>query len=281
MKVARTGLALLLLAAAARGQTAPPRSVVALLRQARTQMEQKNAAGALESLRRARAIAPNSEEVLSAYAGAAIAAHAPLSAVPVLEALVRMAPTEARYQHLRGVTLLRLGDSEAAVASLREAARLEPDRAAYLVALGTALNRGGLYAEAKAELDRATSLDPEAADAWAAMAEAEAGLGERDAAESLAQRALARSGADPTANLVLGSVRLEQSRYAEARDALLKADPDSPDVQARLGQAYARLNDPVSAQKHEELSRRKKKEGEERVKEVRRLTGFAPGEPRS
>ena len=44
-----------------------------------------DAAGALESLRKARTIAPNSEEVLSAFAQMSIAAGAPVPAIGLLE----------------------------------------------------------------------------------------------------------------------------------------------------------------------------------------------------
>ncbi len=277
------GLAVLLLAAQSGAPTPPPgpKSVKALLQLARTQLEQKNAAGALQTLRRARAIAPNSEEVLSTHAEAALAARFPLEAVTVLEALVRIFPTVAEYRYRQGVTLFRLGDTEAAIASLREAERLDPGRAALLTALGSALDRQGLPAEAKAVLLRASTLDPDSVDAIAALAEAEEGLGERDAAEAHALRVLGRTSTQPTANLVLGRLRLEQERYAEARDALLKADPDLPVVHEQLSRAYAKLDDPVRAQRHEELARQKAREREDRVREVRRLTGFSTGEPKS
>jgi predicted Zn-dependent protease len=280
------GLAVLLFSASTSPQAAPaspaaPPSVKALLQRARTQLEQKNAPAALQSLRRARTLAPNSEEVLFTYAEAALLVRSPLEAVTVLEALVRMSPTVAAYRYRLGVTLLDLGDAEAAVASLRAAERLEPDRAASLVALGTALNRLGLYAEAKLPLLRASSLDPDGLDAMAALAEAEQGLGERDAATARAQRVLVRTGTHPLANLVLGSLELERGRFAEARDALLKADPDLPVVQEQLSRVYAKLNDPTHAREHEELARRKKKEREDRVQEVRRVTGFPTAEPKS
>ena len=192
----------LLLGASLRAQTpAPPSSapsVKALLQRARTQMDQKNAAGALDFLRRARAIAPNSEEVLSRYAEAALATRAPLAAIPVLASLVRIAPTVADYRYHLGTALLGIGDAAAAVASLREADRLEPGRSPILVALGAALTRRGLAAEAKPVLQRAVSLEPDGAPALAALAAAEESLGEADAAEDHAQRALdrLRRGAD-------------------------------------------------------------------------------------
>lgn len=256
------------------------KSVQALLQLAQLQSEQKNGAGALASLRQARAIAPNSEDVLSAYAEALLPSPTPDAAIPVLDALTRLCPTVARYQYLQGLALLGAGDEAAAAVSLREAARLDPDQPPTLIALGKALNRRQLYAEAKPHLLRGLSLTPDSVEAVAALAEAEEGLGEVKEAEEHARRALARSGTDATANLVIAMVLMKQDRFAEARDALLKAaaaDPASPKADYQLSLAYARLNDPATSEKHLALYRRKAKEREERVKQVRRVTGFSTG----
>ena len=101
-------------------------SVRALLQLSHLQTSQKDVGGALESLRQARAIAPNSEEVLSAYAETSLAAHATLPALSALDALTRLCPTVARYRYLEGAALTEVGDTAAAVEALKEAERLEP-----------------------------------------------------------------------------------------------------------------------------------------------------------
>jgi tetratricopeptide (TPR) repeat protein len=255
-------------------------SVRALLQLAELQSEQKDQAGALASLRKARALAPNSEDVLSAYAETLLASPTPDASIPVLVALTRISPMVARYQYQYGVALLQAGDAAAAVPPLQEAARLEPDHAPTLIALGQALNRRKLYAEAKPPLLRGLSLMPESVEAVAALAEAEEGLGELKDAEDHARRALARSGDDPTASLVIALVLMKQEKFAEARDALLKAaaaDPASPKVHYQLSLAYARLDDPLSSQKYLALYNQRLEEGRERVKRVRRITGFSLG----
>jgi Tfp pilus assembly protein PilF len=73
---------------------------------------------------------------------------------------------------------------------------------------------------------------------------------------------------------------MKQDRYAEARDALRKAvasDPCSTKAQYQLSLAYARLDDPVSAEKHLALYRRCTAEADSRVEQVRALTGFSLG----
>jgi len=271
--------------AGARPQATPrpaarQQSVKALLALAHEQAEKKDLRGALDTLRQARALAPNSEEVLAAYGETSLAVRAPLQAVPVLEALTRICPGVGQYQYLLGTALVQAGDVAAAVEPLKEAERLEPDEPPILVALGSALNDRKLYPEAKPPLLRALSLAPDSVEAMAALAEAEEGLGETTEAENHAQRAIARSSGDPTANQVMGMVRMKQDQYAEARDALRKAvasDPCSTKAQYQLSLVYARLDDSVSAEKHLALYRRCAAEADARVEQVRAMTGFSMG----
>jgi tetratricopeptide (TPR) repeat protein len=251
-------------------------SVQALLQLARLQSSRRDPAAAVESLARARALAPNSEEVLSASAQLSLALRAPVPAILALEPLARMCPTVAQYPYLLGVAFMQAGDMQAAVAPLRQAEGLEPTRALTLVALGLALNAQKAYADARTYLARAVALAPEDVEAVAALAEAEDGLGETEAAEAHAQRALARNDAHATANLVLGLVRMKQERYADARDALVKAaagDPASPKAHYQLSLAYARLGDAARAEEEVGLYQQKLREIEQRVNDVRAATG--------
>jgi tetratricopeptide (TPR) repeat protein len=184
------------------------------------------------------------------------------------------------YHYLQGIALMQAGDMEAAVEPLKEAERLEPNQPLTLIALGTVLVDRGSYAEAKPNLLRGLDLDPESVDAVAALAEAEEGLGELREAEAHARRALARVSAHATANLVTGMVLTNEERYAEARDALVKAvaaNPASPKAHYQLSLAFARLNDGTSARKHLELYHQMLKEREQRVKAVREVTGLFLG----
>ena len=270
-------LAVVLMALPASAQSAREAgSVKALLQEARTQASAGNTAGSLDTLRRARGLAPNSEDVLSAIAQVSLAARAPLRAVDVLEPLTRICPTVAQYHYLLGVALMQAGDLVAAVEALQQAQRLEPDRQLTLLALGLALNGRKLYSEAEPHLRRSLELQPGNVDATAALAEAQEGLGKLPEAETLARRVLASSDAHATANLVLGFVLMKQERFAEARDALLKAvaaDPSSSRAHYQLSLAYARLGDQPGSEKHLELYRLKLREMEERTNAARTRTG--------
>jgi tetratricopeptide (TPR) repeat protein len=277
-KVVGAALVMLFVTTPARSQSSKPEaSVKALLQQARGQSGAGHASVALDTLRRARVLAPNSEDVLSAIAQVSLIARAPLPAIDVLEPLTRICPTVAEYRYLLGVALMQAGDLVAAVDALQQAQRLEPDRELTLVALGLALNGRKLYSMAEPHLRRSLELQPANIEAVAALAEAQEGIGNLEEADTLARRVLASSANHATANLVVGLVLMKQQRYADARDALLKtvaADPTSSRAHYQLSLAYARLGDAASSEKHLELYRVKLRELEERVKAVRSRTGL-------
>jgi tetratricopeptide (TPR) repeat protein len=247
-------------------------SVTAYLELARLQSRMKQPSDALATLAKARELAPNSEDVLSAYAQLALATKQPMPAVLTLQALTRMCPAVAQYHYLLGVGLMAIGDIPGAVEALVEADRLEPERAITLLALGLALNNRQEYARAKSVLRRSVDLQPEGVEAIAALAEAEAGLGDFDEAARHAQRALERAPAGATANLVMGLVLMERRNYAGARDALLKAvagDPDSPKAPYQLSLVYARLGDDANSRRYLEAYRENLRGVEERIKLLR------------
>jgi len=255
------------------------KSVEALVQLARLQAGQHNLSAAVETLERARALAPNSEDVLSASAQVALGLQAPAPAIVFLEDLVRMCPTVVQYPYLLGIAYMQAGDMLGAVEPLQQAEKLDPNRVVTLVALGLALNGAKRHAEAKPYFTRALELEPDNVDAIAAVAEAEEGLGDLAAAEAHAQRALARSPGNATANLVVGLVRMAQGRYPEARDAFTKTietDPLSPKAYYQLSLAYARLGDDARAREQVEIYQAKLREIEERLAQVRTATGRAP-----
>jgi tetratricopeptide (TPR) repeat protein len=258
-------------------------SVQALLQLSRVQAGDGDAAGALDSLRKARVLAPNAEDVLSAFAQVSLAAGAPVPAILTLDALTRICPTVAAHHYLLGVALMRAGDMAAAVESLREAERLEPNRPLTLLALGITLNNRQMYAEAKPFLTRSLELEPENIDAMAALAEAEQGVGELDAAATDAQRTLSKAPDHATANLVTGLIAMERGHYADARAALERAvakDPLSMKAHYQLSLACARLGDAAAAQKHLAAYRQTLRELEKRLEELRSAAGPPRADPK-
>jgi tetratricopeptide (TPR) repeat protein len=255
-------------------------SVQALMELARLQTRQKNTAGALATLESARALAPNSEDVLNAFAQVSLTVAAPVPALQVLEPLARMCPTVARYHYMLGVALMQAGDIQSSVAPLREADRLEPDRPTTLIALGLVLNSQLMYVEAKPYLLRALDLEPENVDGVAALAESEQGLGELAPAETHALRAIARQSDHAIANLALGMVRMQQERYEEACAALetaLRSDPASPKPAYQLSLAWARRGDQAQSKRYLEIYRQRVRAVDMRLQEVQAKTGISGG----
>lgn len=252
------------------------RSVQAMLLLSRLQSEDGDAAGALDSLRRARALAPNSEEVLSAFAQMSLAAGAPVPAAVTLEALKRMCPGVMHYHYLLGVALLRVGDRINAVSALQVAEQLEPNRALTLLALGIAHNSLQQYADARPALIRAVELDPGNADTQAALAEAEQGLGELDAAAGHVQQVLGRAPQHATANLVAGLIAMDRSQYGDARAAFeraVQADPLMFKAHYQLSLACARLGDESAATQYLERYRQTLREVQKMIDALRMATG--------
>jgi tetratricopeptide (TPR) repeat protein len=261
-------LAIALVAALASTADAQTDSVRALLQVARRQASEGSAAAALDTLRKARARAPNAEDVLSAYAQMAIASRQPIVAVEVLEPLARMCPSVPQYQYMLGVAYMQAGAILASVDALRAAEALDPGNAA----LGIALNTRKLHGEAQPVLARSIEIEPENVEAIAALAEAEEGLGD-PLAETHAMRALAMNPAHATANYVLGVVRMRQQKYDEARDALLKAiasDQQMARAHYQVSLAYSRLGDEAQARVHVELYQQQMQALEDAAKKLRR-----------
>lgn len=247
-------------------------SVRAYLELARLQARMKQPAAGLATLAKARELAPNSEDVLSAHAQLSLAVKRPMPAVLTLRALTRLYPAVAQYHYLLGVGLMALGDMPGAVSALGEADRLEPEHAITLLALGLALNNRKEYADARSVLRRSLDLQPESVEVVAALAEADAGLGNFDEAARYAQRALERAPAGATANLVMGLVHLERRNYTDARDALLRAvaaDPESPKATYQLSLVYARLGDDANSQRYLDAYRENLRGVEERIRLLR------------
>ena len=235
-------------------------SVRALLQLARLQSEEGNGDAAMRALRDARSLAPNSEDVLAAFAELSLTTHALVPAILTLESLTRMYPEEPRYQYLHGVALMRAGAVPDAIEPLRKANTLEPDRPQTLLALGLAYNNRKQYPDARPLLRRALDLDPQNVETLAALSEAEAGAGDLEAAERDAGRAMQQAPANATANFVTGIVRMAQQRYPEARDALLAAavaDSASPKAEYQLSLVYARLGDQAASNEHRSLYEQK------------------------
>lgn len=265
----------LLLAPAAFGaqsEAAATESVRGLLDRARSLAGLGETEAVVETLRRAIEAAPNSEEVLNAYARFTLLNGEPIQAILALEPLARMHPREAEYAYLLGIARMQVGEMADAVHALADSAALDPGRALTQVALGLALNQEKRFEEARAALATALRLGPDKVEALAAMSEAAEGLGLLDEAERLAGRALAIDPDHSTALVVVGMVRLKSGDVESAKEALeraVAADAESIKGHYQLSLALARLGDREGAERHRRLSRRAQETIEERIRQLR------------
>ena len=171
MKAALFSLLLLPTALGAQPEAAATESVRGLLDQARALASRNQADAAAEALGRAISLAPNSEDVLNAYARFSLARDNPIQATLALEPLARMHPGEAEYAYLLGVARMQVGEMAEAAEALFDAAALDPHRVLTHIALGLALNRVDRFDEAREALATALRLEPDNVEALAAMSE--------------------------------------------------------------------------------------------------------------
>ncbi len=258
----------------AQSESATTESIRGLLDQARSLASRNEIAAAAETLGEAVSLAPNSEEVLNAYARFSLGRGNPIQAILALEPLTRMHPRETEYAYLLGVARMQVGEMSDAVATLHDAAALDPGRVLTHVALGLALNRLNRFDEAREALSTALRLEPDNVEGLAAMSETAEGLGLLAEATRLAGRALAVNPDHPTALVTVGASSLKEGRFEEAREALTRAvaaEPESVKGHYQLSLALARLGDREGAERHLRLSREAQAAVEQSTRRLRTM----------
>lgn len=261
-------------------------SVRAALEWARVANSRGDGATALDALGKALEIAPNSEAVLASFARTALRARLPVPALQALEALHRLHPDVAEYPYLLGVARLQVGTFDDAAEALEQALDLDPNRPLPWIALGLVYNQQKLFDEAAEVLGRGLELAPESPEALAALAEAEEGRGNLQAARAAATRAVGNedqpSSAAATAYRILGTVAQKRGEVEEARVALEKSlalDPASAKSHYQLSLVLARAGDQEGSRRHRRLYQQAKAESEAELIALRRALSLPDAEP--
>jgi Flp pilus assembly protein TadD len=122
-----------------------------------------------------------------------------------------------------GVSLIKEGRFEQAIAVLEEALTVQPSYLRALTNLGKAMRAAGRLPEAIDRLREATALEPDYAPALVNLGDALAASGDLDAAEECLERALCTAPGLVEAHMTLGIVRLQSGRVPEAIGALRNA----------------------------------------------------------
>jgi arylsulfatase A-like enzyme/Tfp pilus assembly protein PilF len=229
----------------------------------------------MDALERLREAAPENYLVGFQLAGAALAAGRPERAERELDAVLEQEPTFVAAHHLRAEALRSQGRLDDAVLAHRAAAAASPDPVDALLQLGGMLQQAGRFAPAagvyREAIGRRPDLDAPArrllelrqsrgeqaeaagelrelaqthgsAALWSVAASAEQRLGNPEAALGCVERALAADPANPAALLLLGEIRLDTGRAAEAEAAFRRALESRPrSVAAHFGLERALL----------------------------------------
>jgi tetratricopeptide (TPR) repeat protein len=134
--------------------------------------------------------------------------------------------------------LLDKGDIAKALAELQQVVTLAPDNPVSRYNLGRAHAMRNEYEQARQQFQKAIELRPDYVRARLAMAELQVAHGEFDAALKSAEAVLAIDKGNFSARLIESAALVGQKKLNESRgllDAMLKANPASPDVLFQLG----------------------------------------------
>ena len=156
----------------------------------------------------------------------------------------------AEIRNLRIEALLRTGDTEQALAMVRQRAERNPEDATAQAALGVVLGRSGETDAARAAFGEALRLDPASRLAAINLARLEAGSGDLDAARRSLSTLAEAAPDDPTAILGLAALDLQQGRTDAAETRLregLAADPSNATLRLSLAARLRERGDFLAA----------------------------------
>ncbi len=164
-------------------------------------------------------------------------------ALSALEEAEKLTPDDPALHYKRGLTYACMGNSEAAITTIKTFRRRWP-REARKFDVRTMLK----------DLRRVARGERPQSDYWATylheIIELDMEFGDYQRVESNAQRMIAAAPARPEGHFALGLACLEQERYDEARDALLIAHDYNPDhiaTNLNLGLTYIKSGEPAQA----------------------------------
>ena len=205
---------------------------------ARALDEAGNTEAALEKVRGALKLEPDSAELHGLLAGMLRGAGQAAQAVAAYERAVAVAPDNAEYLCRLGGALRAQGRVEAAVQAYRRAIDAAPEYHAPYAALAELLEAGAEHHVA--ELERIAERYPDASRPHFELGKSLAASGKRRRAIAELRRAAAANPGDAAVQTVLGRVLFDAGRYAGAVEAFenaLRINPDIPGLARRLQRA--------------------------------------------
>ena len=191
------------------------------------QLHTRRAPLAVQTLRRALALAPDDALLHSDLGNALAATGASEDALASWRDACRLDPAQATAWFNLGRNLQLRGDTDAAIDALQQAARLAPDLLPATVLLGDALVHAGRLDDAAARYRAALALQPACGDAWRGLSNIKTRpLDDDDARRLVAQLRL--DSVAPTDKVAmghaLGKLEEDRGRHAEALAAFVAAN---------------------------------------------------------
>jgi tetratricopeptide (TPR) repeat protein len=192
-----------------------------------TEAKESRPLDALDTLVKARKLAPKNVDILYATAEISMARKYFEDAIPLLEEALTIAPQRQDLQAALGECYFKSGKIERSIEvfSRLAAQRKAVEDHAYL---GMAHTHLGRFAEAKADFNEGLKIDPGNSFCLFQLGYVAKLQGNTATAESILTKVLRAHADYPAALLELSNLRAEARRYAEARELLLRYVKTSP-----------------------------------------------------
>lgn len=163
--------------------------------------------------------------------------HQPADAVTLLAPMERGRESNMDFEYVYGYALILAGHEAEGLPRMEKMARATQSPDAWLIAGTTRMHRREFH-EARADLEAALAINPNIPGLYTMVGQARDALGDTEAALPAFEAALKQDPRDFYANLYLGTMRLKQRDFENARPLLqlaLQLQPTNP--QARLQNA--------------------------------------------
>lgn len=212
---------------------------------------------ALNMMTRARAAAPASPRVLADYVALTLRIGKPMLAYDAAKALIGLVPGDWEYQYLLGVAALQSGNLDPARETLERYVGIHPDDFRGCLALGMVLAaQSGETRRAQEQLARCNEIDPSNTEARYRLALLFKSQGENKRAIALLEEVMERAPDHAVAMRDLGALYLESGDDAKARTHLERAVvllPKDGDAHFQLARLYNRIGETALAKHHQEV----------------------------
>jgi len=231
-----------------------PRSVKTFFAQALVEEAQGNSLAALELLKQARLLAPNSPEILSQFVVTAMRANQSRSAVEAAQILAESKPDEPEYLYLLGAASLQNGNIRQAQRNLQRLVELRPAHSRGCLALGLTLAAQSDQLEnARRQLNHCIEIDANNVEAKYQLGLSHKAQGETAKAIEYLEETIKSAPNYADALRDLGAVYLQSGAEQKARIVLEKAvalAPEDADTHFQLSRLYNLIGEGALAKKH-------------------------------